>query len=107
VRREPPDDLAPFRQVEGDRDRALAAVAHLVQRADAVDLHADPAPDVTDARALDLHDVGALVGEHRAGIWPGGRDREVEHLDALQGPLTDHGHSSNSSRVRGRPPGPL
>ena len=45
---------------------------------------ADPARDVADAGAFDLHHVGALVGEQRGRVRAGERDREVEDADALQ-----------------------
>ena len=37
--------------------------------------------------ALDLDDVGALVGEQRDRVRPGERDRAVDHPDAVQGPV--------------------
>src|SRR5262249_6079655 len=92
-RREAPNDVATLRRVEVHRDATLAPVADLVQRADAVDLHTDPAADVADPRSLDLHHVRALVGEDGGRVRPRRRDRQVEHPDARQRPTVAHANS--------------
>jgi hypothetical protein len=48
------------------------------------------ARDVADARALDLHDVGALVGQQGGGIGPGQYDRELEDAYSRKGGCGAH-----------------
>ena len=78
-------DLAAGVGVHVDGDAALATIAHLVERAHAVDRHADVATDVAEARTLDLHDVGTLIGQERDRVRTGERDREVDDPDARDG----------------------
>ena len=61
-----------------------------------------------------LIDLGALVGQQRGGVRAGGGDRQVDDADAGERPAERIGvppavdrHGSNTSWVRGRPPGPL
>src|SRR5579864_8692453 len=117
VRGEKPHDVASGRGAGVHRDRALAPVARLVQRAQPVDRYPDPAPDVPETGALDLHDVGALISEERDRVRAGQRDRQVEDADAREGtgpptigvsePGPPSGHGTNDAFERGRPPGPL
>ena len=103
VGREPAHDVEARRRLQIDRDRALPAVAHEIQRAHPVDADADPPRDVTDARPFDLDHRRALVGHQRGRVRPGERDRQVEDAHAVERPA----HSANSVCRRGRPSGPL
>ena len=72
---------------------------------------ADVAADVAEAGPLDLDDLGALVGRAaRPRTGPVSRDRQVEDPDsgaAVRSRRRVLAHASNSSLLRGRPPGPL
>ena len=104
-----PGDLAPAFGVEADRDRALATVAGLVQRGDAVDRDPDPARDVADTGTFDLDHGCALIGEQRGGVGSGERSREVDDAHARHRTGMSHclAHGMNSFCDLGRPPGPL
>jgi hypothetical protein len=64
-------------QVEGDRP--LVAVDAEVVRGDPVADRRLPGAGVVAGGALDLHDLGAEVGEQHRGIGPGEDPREVGH----------------------------
>ena len=75
VAREPLDDGAPLGRLEVEGDGPLAAVPgeEARQLAERVALE-----------RLDLHDVGAEIGEHRRRVGAGDVARQVDDADALQ-----------------------
>ena len=91
------DALAVF-GLEVDRDRALAAIARMIIRGRhlaavrALDERRTPAARVVArAGALDLHHVGAEVGEDLARPRPGQDARKLENADT--GKRSGHGQS--------------
>ena len=99
LRRQLRHDRDALGLLQVERDRPLAAVAREVQRAHAVDRHADPSTEVADAGPFDLHHVGALVGDERGRVGTGQRDREVEDADAAEWPGA-FGHGISRGRRR-------
>jgi hypothetical protein len=92
---------------EVEPDRALALVVHVEGRTlgevrlVARELRAAVAVDLA-ARQLDLHDVGAQVGQQRSG---GGHGDEARHLDdANTSERCVHGETSAPRITRRRPP---
>ena len=83
--REPPHEVGALVGAEVDGDGSLARVHPREVHADrfVADLRSQHADDVA-LRGLDLHDVGAEVGEHAATDRTGHDLREVEHTDAVE-----------------------
>ena len=83
--REASDELGALVGAQVDGDGPLAGVHPGEVHADRVvtDLRAQHADDVA-LRGLDLHDVGAQVGEHAAADRARDDLRQVEHPDALE-----------------------
>ena len=83
--REPPHEVGALVAAEVDRDGSLPRVHPGEVHADRLgaDLRLQHADDVT-LGGLDLHDVGAQVGEHAATDRTGDDLREVEHTDAVE-----------------------
>ncbi len=74
----------PRSVLEVERDRALAAVEQREVDAVLAELRLISAQLVALARALDLDDGGARLGQDQAGEWPGQQRREVEDGQARE-----------------------
>ncbi len=78
------EDLASLRRADIERDRALAAVGILEGERGLAFLRGTIAEVVAGARALDLDDVGAEVGENRGRKRPGDYPAEIEDANSFE-----------------------